>query len=382
MDQPRITSTPAIRWHELSRLLREELRPYPGRIAKVARMLLAATIVLLLAMSLRLQFAFLGVFNAFLISRQSPRWLLANGPLVLLANVAGLLYVLAGLSLFSSYPVAYLAFLVLSFYLAFFVKAVLPSNYIAFGFSVLVAVLATFVWHQPGTADLRLEGMISLDIALILGTLTAMAIAWVVLWIGIDEAADAVELRLASLVEAKALSNPQYRRLALRGCLAGSLCIGLDSAAAWPVMMAGCAMICCATGAPGALQGSANWRAGLRALGLFIGGVVLGMGSQALLLPLIDSIEGFTIQFVLFSALAAWVATASPRLAYAGPTMAMGYMFTMLERFGPSESLARSSTVLTDMFVAVLILWLVVERERGISAAACVPNQGGSGPRS
>lgn len=377
-----MSGLPTIRWRELPAQLAEELRPYPGRTGKVMRMLLAATIVMLVAMSLRLQFAFLGVFNALLISRQSPRWLLKFGPVVLLSNVVGLLYVLAGLSLFASYPFVYLLFLIGSFYLVFYAKAVLTSNYVAFGFGVLVAVLATFLWYQPGPSDARLLGMLSLSAALVIGTLTAMLIARVTLWIDGDTAAESEPLTLDAVIAPDALRNPAYRRLALRGCVAGALCIALDSATAWPVMMAGCAMTCCATGTPGRLQCTARWRFGVRAIGLFIGGVVLGMGSQALLLPLIDSAAGFTLQFVVFSALAAWVATAGPRFAYGGPLMAMGYLFTMLERFGPSSSLARSRDVILDMFVAVTVLWLLIEREpRALSQEPSGSSSPSSTPR-
>lgn len=59
---------------------------------------------------------------------------------------------------------------------------------------------------------------------------------------------------------------------------------------------------------------TANSIAGLSLLG----GVVLGFGSLVLVLPFPDSITGFTLQFVAVSAMAAWVATSSPRLAYAG----------------------------------------------------------------
>ena len=53
--------------------LKEELAPYPGRGALVARMTIAATLVMIVCMTFRIPFAFQGAIYALLISRESPR---------------------------------------------------------------------------------------------------------------------------------------------------------------------------------------------------------------------------------------------------------------------------------------------------------------------
>jgi len=58
---------------------------------------------------------------------------------------------------------------------------------------------------------------------------------------------------------------------------------------------------------------------------LIVGEIVLGFGSHGLVLPFVDSVTGFILQFAVIAAVAAWVATSSPRLSYAGTLGAMGF---------------------------------------------------------
>jgi multidrug resistance protein MdtO len=69
----------------LSAWLREELAPYPGRTALVARMVTAATLVMIICMTFRLPFAPYGAVYALTLSRESlgatktAAWSLAAG---------------------------------------------------------------------------------------------------------------------------------------------------------------------------------------------------------------------------------------------------------------------------------------------------------------
>ncbi len=103
---------------------------------------------------------------------------------------------------------------------------------------------------------------------------------------------------------------------------------------------------------------------------LIVGGIVLGFGSHGLLLPFVDSITGFILQFAMFAIIAAWVATSSPRLSYAGTLGAMGFFFPMVTGFAPSPPLARSGAFMLDLVLALLAFWLVLD---GASDPAVAP---------
>lgn len=361
--------------------LRDELRPYPGRTATVARMLIACTCTMIVVMTLGLPFAFLGVFNALVISRETPEWLVKNGFVVVIANVAGVALALSGIGLFYDYPLAHFLFLLASFFLVFFLKGVLANDNVAFGFGVIVVVTSTFLWDRPYPTEAHLDMTLSLSFAVIMGTVIAVATAWLALSMDAGErtreGTDRTEPQtLRRLFAGDALSNPEYIRFALKGCLAATLCYIFDSAVAWPMVMGACAETCIVTSTPASILGSSRQRLVTRLTALLVGGVILGMGSSALVLPLVDSITGFTVQFVVISALAAWVATSSQRLSYAGTLGAMAYFFTMFQRFGANVSLSRSGDVMVDILVALLVFWLMFDR--GLAGGRSVAPESGT----
>ena len=74
--------------------LKEELAPYPGRAALVARMTLAATLVMIVCMTFRIPFAFQGAIYALLISRESPRATLQSAAIIAIVTDIGAAYLL------------------------------------------------------------------------------------------------------------------------------------------------------------------------------------------------------------------------------------------------------------------------------------------------
>jgi hypothetical protein len=345
----------------IGRVLSDELRPYPGRTETVVRMVAACTITTVIVMTFRLPYAFLGIFYSFVISRQSARWLIRNGFAAVAGSAAAVIYTAAGVQLFYDYEVLHFVFLVFTLYLVFYLKRSLGNDAVTFGFGVTATVALTLIWDLPHPTEAHLISTFSLSFVVMLGTLAAMAVAWVSLQLGHTKDAPAVRSR-APLLVPDAFSNPEYGRFALKGCLAGLLCYVLDSSVAWPVIMGACAETCIVVARPlSAGAGTRNERLFVSVTALILGGVVLGFGLHGLLLPFVDSITSFILQFAVIAALAAWVATSSPRLAYAGTLGAMGFFFPMVQRFAPNPPLARSGAFMLDLVLALLAFWLVLD---------------------
>ncbi len=346
----------------LARFLEEELRSYPERAATVCRMVAAAVVTMILVMTLRLPFAFLGVFNALVISRERPEWLLRNGFTTIAAIIAAVVYALAGINLFYDYPVLHFAFLLASFYLVFFLKRAFTNDNVAFGFGVIVVVSITFLWDRPYPAKTHLAAMLSLSLSALLGTMISMIIAWLAFQWDRSGPAGRPDIPARERVFAPdSLADTEHFRFALKGCLAGFLCYFFDSSVAWPMIMGACAETCIVTSRPVSLPGSPGRKFFISVAALLLGGVILGMGSNALLLPLVDSITGFTVQFAIVSTLFAWLATSGPELSYAGTLGSMAYYFTMFTQFGLNPSLERSGSVVGDIFLALVVFWLVFD---------------------
>jgi multidrug resistance protein MdtO len=74
--------------------LKEELAPYPGRAGTIARMVLAATLVMIICVTFRIPYAFEGAIYTFIVLRESPRATLQSAGAALLSVGIGAAYVL------------------------------------------------------------------------------------------------------------------------------------------------------------------------------------------------------------------------------------------------------------------------------------------------
>ncbi len=82
---PALRDSPAsLNW--IREFLQEELAPYPRRTRVVARMVTAATVVMVLCMTFRIPYAFAGALCALIITRESPRTTLRSSVAILLST--------------------------------------------------------------------------------------------------------------------------------------------------------------------------------------------------------------------------------------------------------------------------------------------------------
>jgi len=156
-----------------------------------------------------------------------------------------------------------------------------------------------------------------------------------------------------------AFSNPEHLQYALGGTLAGMLCyvfyVGLD----WPGLstsLTTCVLTALTT------VGSSRQKQVLRLAGNVIGGFILGLGAQIFVLPYIDNIGGFTLLFATVTFVAAWIATSSTRLSYAGVQVAFGFYIVHLSDFSFQTNLTLPRDKVLGVLLGITIMWLVFER--------------------
>ena len=156
-----------------------------------------------------------------------------------------------------------------------------------------------------------------------------------------------------------ALSNPDHIRFALRGGLAASLCYFIYNSVDWPGIST--AVTTCLLTALSTIGGS-HQKQVLRFAGAIVGGFFIGMGSQVFILPYLDSIAGFTVLFILVTALAAWFMTAGPRLSYFGSQIAVAFYLINLQEFAVQTSLSVARDRVVGVLLGLLIMWLVFDQ--------------------
>jgi multidrug resistance protein MdtO len=105
-----------------------------------------------------------------------------------------------------------------------------------------------------------------------------------------------------SLFKADALTNPDHIKFGLKGCLAASICYLIYNGKAWPEIST--AVTTCFLTALSTV-GSSRQKQVLRICGAVAGGLLMGMGAEAFVLPYLDSIAGFTLLFIVATIVAA-----------------------------------------------------------------------------
>jgi len=163
-----------------------------------------------------------------------------------------------------------------------------------------------------------------------------------------------------------AFSNPEHLRYILGGTFAAMLCYVFYMSLDWrnlSTSVTTCVLTALTT------VGSSRQKQVLRIAGFLLGGVIAGIGAQIFILPSIDSIAGFTVLFVIVTAVAAWVATSSTRLSYAGVQIAFSFYLIHLSDFSIQTDLTLPRDRVLGVLLGITMMWLVFERSFPRSAA-------------
>ncbi len=154
-------------------------------------------------------------------------------------------------------------------------------------------------------------------------------------------------------------SNAEHIKFALKGCLTASLCYVFYNLADWQgisTSVTTCFLTALST------IGASRQKQVLRFAGATVGGFVFGMGSQIFILPFVNTIGGFTVLFIVVTALSSWIMTSSTRLSYFGLQMALAYYFVHLQEFAFQTSLAIARDRVVGILFGLTMMWLVFDQ--------------------
>jgi len=145
------------------------------------------------------------------------------------------------------------------------------------------------------------------------------------------------------LLAADAFTNPEYARFALKVTLAVMICYFAMDLADWPGIHT--CVITCFFVALGTV-GETIHKATLRFIGCLIG-AGLGLGAILLLMPLMTDLGDLLLLLAPVTLLAAWVASGSERIAYAGLQISLAFYLVVLQGYGPTIDMytARDRTI-------------------------------------
>jgi multidrug resistance protein MdtO len=493
--------------------LREELASYPGRPGTVTRMVLAATLVMIICMTYRIPYAFEGAIYTFIVSRESPRATLQSAGASFLFIGIGAAYVLISAEFVISVPILHFLWVIGSFFLTFYALGAMTNYRAASTFAIMIAV-AVPIWDRHVSAETNVEDTLWLTLAVSVGAMVAAAVeltfvrgnpgddivlpiaerlsavegllacyaedcppddaskskvtrfgmlgtsslrrlirrseysaqykmqmSGVVALVGrlVDITAalselsfeptdsdmkllralgstiaiirtDLINRRLSSpihldsdhafshvplltemqsivsllpqastesesmkvqlslsrdmpqskLMHQDAFVNPEHLKFALRGCLAASGCYIIYNAIAWPAIGAPAMATCLLTAV--STVGASRQKQIVRFAAFVVGGFLIGIGSEMLILPHLDSIAGFTIFFIFVIALASWFMTSSPRLSYFGFQVVVVFCLINLQEFARQTSLAAARDRVAGVGLGLCMMWLAFDQ--------------------
>ncbi len=165
--------SPSLRWFR--NFLRDELAPYPGRGLLVARMVVAATFVMLITMTFRIPYGAYGAIYALTISRENPDATLKAVRTIVIWFGAAVADVLLGSIFFSGDPLLRLVWVLATLFVTFYALSAL-ANYNAaarFGYLVIITIP---LWDRQISATLKVEDTLWAVAAVSIASLVTVAI--------------------------------------------------------------------------------------------------------------------------------------------------------------------------------------------------------------
>ena len=155
--------------------LKEELAPYPGRARLVARIVIAATIVMILTMTFRIPFGAYAAIYTFIISRESSRETVRSAVTEVIIFGCAALYTLVGAMLFVNHPMLRLLWIIATLFIMFYALNTMTNYTAAVRFGWLI-VITIPLWDTRIPAEAKLEGMLWAVGAITLASLVAVAV--------------------------------------------------------------------------------------------------------------------------------------------------------------------------------------------------------------
>jgi multidrug resistance protein MdtO len=159
----------------LGEFLKHELSPYPGRTALVARMVIAATLVMLICMVFRIPYAFQGAIYALVVSRESSQATFKSAASILSLTGIGAAYLLASAFFVISVPMLHLLWVIASFFLGFYAISTIKNFGASSTFAIMICV-GVPLWDRHLSAETNVEDTLWLCLASAIGVVVTVGV--------------------------------------------------------------------------------------------------------------------------------------------------------------------------------------------------------------
>ncbi|WP_018062752.1 FUSC family protein [Martelella mediterranea] len=150
-------------------------------------------------------------------------------------------------------------------------------------------------------------------------------------------------------------SHPRHLHFALKTTLAAVTCFFIYTAIDWQGIHT--AMITCYVAALGT-TGDTVHKLVLRITGCLIG-AFFGLIAILFVIPQLDSVGGLAFLIFAVVSLAAWVSTGNERISYGGVQIALAFLLTVIQGFGPGTSLSAASDRIVGILLGNAVVYVI-----------------------
>ncbi|HTR37564.1 MAG TPA: FUSC family protein [Bryobacteraceae bacterium] len=155
--------------------VRDELSPYPGRALLVGRMVLSATLIMIIGMTFQIPYTWQGAIYALLVSRESPRATITSAATIFLITGIGVGYIILSMKLVINILPLHFLWIVATFFSAFYGISTL-TNYLAAVAFVNTIALGIPLWDRRVSAETNVEDTLWLCLAVLIAVVVTGAV--------------------------------------------------------------------------------------------------------------------------------------------------------------------------------------------------------------
>ena len=343
---------------QLLQFLRSELAPRPGRFAAALRMTLLTLLVVIFAEVFQIPLPAYSAYIVFFVSKEERSSELLAGLIALLSVTLAVMIALGIYMISADEPGLRLPLTALTIFAGMFFSRTSSLNLVAFATGFLVTVALTLIDFLPSTSAEPVTKQLTKSVLWLWGI--------VLLPVGIVMAANLLTAKnrseqsrnkkpLRQLFVPDAFTNPDYVRYALKTTLAIFIAYFTYNMLVWPGIRT--CLITCFFVAQVTLEESVR-KMTLRLAGALLGGA-LGMATLIFMMPHLTTITGLSMVIAPVTFFAAWVATSSERLAYAGWQIALAFFLCILVGYGPEIELPPARDRVVGVLLGNLIIFLI-----------------------
>jgi uncharacterized membrane protein YccC len=320
------------------------------RARKIRTAILVGGVVLCVMISMALQVPELAVtaFMVFFVSKESKHLTKLTGLLGLIGVTIGIGIAVLLYKFTYGHPELRIPGMAIALFLGMWLSRVFVLGPLGFIIGFVVAVSQSIGEEIP-SSELLVRGLLWLWVAIAYGA--AIAVVLNLLFLPDTTSGVAQPPKPKSLFVSDAFTNPAPVQFALKVTFGAMFCYIFYSAIDWSGIHT--AFITCTFIALESTEATL-YKGTLRIVGCVIGGA-LALFTIVFLMPHMETIASLVVLVACVAAIAAWVATGSQRISYAGIQIAFAFFLSVFQGYAPDTDLDKVRNRVVGILLGLVV---------------------------